>query len=198
MFVHMIFDFYCLRDFNQWRIIEQYNYKDMSKLSQTSKKHVHSKQFSAKWVTDIFQEGWCVVCRNGTLKRQTDYLFMCWSGGCFCPSCHTSISNVKGPHLGCVKTHHVEAKKKLSPLSRIRDGTFREFEFSISFSCKLSGITSWIWTKMRKERGLSFLFLSSTWECWKEKKKMKSEQVQCAEVGGHKWQRTSASQEKER
>lgn len=141
----------------------------MSKLCQTSKRHVHWKQFNTKWVTDIFQEGWCAVCRNGTLKSQTDYLFMCWSGGCFCPSCHTSISNVKGPHLGCVKTHHMETEKKLSPLSWIRDGTFREFKFSVS--CKLSRIISWIWTKMRKRKGFSFLFLSYTWACWKEKKK---------------------------
>lgn len=90
----------------------------MSKLSWTSKKHVHSKQFSTQWVTDIFQEGWPVVCRNGTLKRQTDYLFMCWFGGCFCPSCHTSISNVKGPHLGCVKMHHMEKEETLSLLSQ--------------------------------------------------------------------------------
>ena len=91
----------------------------MSKHSQTSKKRVHSKQFSTQWVTDIFQEGIPVVFQNGTLKQQTDYLFMCWFGGCFCPSCHTSISNVKGPHLGCVKMHHIhmEKEKKLSLLS---------------------------------------------------------------------------------
>lgn len=148
----------------------------MSKLCQTSKRHVHSKQLSTKWVTDIFQAGWCAVCRNGTLKSQTDYLFMCWSGGCFCPSCHTSISNVKGPNLGCVKAHHVQAEKKLS---WIRDGTFRKLKFSVSFSCKLSGIASWIWTKMKKRK--RFLFLSSTWDCWKEKNKKKRNKSMCGE-----------------
>lgn len=121
----------------------------MSKLSRTSKRRVHSKQFSTKWVTGIFQEEWPAVCRNGTLKRQTDYLFMCWFGACFCPSCHTSISNVKGPHLGCVKMHHVETGKKLSVALVDRDGIFRGSKFSISLSCKLFGIPSWIWTELR-------------------------------------------------
>lgn len=158
----------------------------MSKLSRTSKRRVHSKQFSTKWVTGIFQEGWPAVCRNGTLKRQTDYLFMCWFGACFCPSCHTSISNVKGPHLGCVKMHHVETGKKLSVALVDRDGIFRGSKFSISLSCKLFGIPSWIWTELRFYRlGLLEVQNESEWE-----------HVQRTEVGGHMRWRTSASQER--
>lgn len=135
----------------------------MSKLSRTSKRRVHSKQFSTKWVTGIFQEGWPAVCWNGTLKRQTDYLFMCWFGGCFCPSCHTSISNVKGPHLGCVKMHHVETGKKLSVALVDRDGIFRGSKFSISLSCKLFGIPSWIWTELRSYLSLGIV-RSAKWK----------------------------------
>lgn len=135
----------------------------MSKLSRTSKRRVHSKQFSTKWVTGIFQEGWPAVCWNGMLKRQTDYLFMCWFGGCFCPSCHTSISNVKGPHLGCVKMHHVETGKKLSVALVDRDGIFRGSKFSISLSCKLFGIPSWIWTELRSYLSLGIV-RSAKWK----------------------------------
>lgn len=107
---------------------------------------------------------------------QTDYLFMCWFGGCFCPSCHTSISNVKGPHLGCVKMHHVETEKKSSLRSQAE--SFRGSKFSVSFSCKLFGIASRIWTKL--EKGMCFFILSSTSLCcvcvWREKNCVCSEQ----------------------
>lgn len=89
----------------------------------------------------------------------------------FCSSCHTSISNVKGPHLGCVKMHHMV-------VTALTDCSCRGSKFS--FSCKLLGITSWIWTKLGKVTHLGALH------------------VQWAEVGGHVWWRTSESQESER
>lgn len=176
MFVCLVFHFLLFKNSNQGEIIKQFNYKRPD-LSQTSKQRVHSKQFCTKWVTDMIQEGWPVVSQNGTLKRQTDYLFMCWSGGCFCPSCHTSISNVRGPHLGCVKMHHVETEKNLSLLAHTETALSEDPSLALAPAVKLFGIASWIWTQ--RGEGMGFLILSSTWECWKEKKSRA-----CAVSGG--------------
>lgn len=47
---------------------------------------------------------------------------MCWFGGCFWPSCRTSISNVKGPHLSCVKIHReVVAACSLGRIRQLRN-----------------------------------------------------------------------------
>lgn len=54
-----------------------------------------------------------------------------------------------------------------------RDGGFRRSEFS----SKLCATVSWIWTELGK--GMGFLILSPTWECWKEKKSSA-----CAASGG--------------
>lgn len=42
-----------------------------------------------------------------------------------------------------------------------RDGSFGGSEFSISFSCQLFGITSWIWTKL--EKGTMLLYNLVMW-----------------------------------
>lgn len=76
-------------------------------------------------------------CRNGTVKRQTDYLFICWFGGCFCPSWRTSIPNVKGPHLGCVKMHHVETETKLSAPSQTKTAVSEAPTLALAFGLTL-------------------------------------------------------------
>lgn len=55
-----------LQDIAWYKSVENYHtkqqdYKGMSKLSWTSKRCVHPKQLSTKWVTDIFQGG--LACR---------------------------------------------------------------------------------------------------------------------------------------
>lgn len=99
------------KDSNQWKIIKQYDYKRHVRPQPNIKETCSFKTAQHK-MSHSHHSGRMAcgpaVSQNGTLKRQTDYLFMCWCGGCFCPSCHTSISNVRGPHLGCVKMHNVE------------------------------------------------------------------------------------------
>lgn len=188
MFVCSVFHFLLFKDSNQGEIIKQYNYKRPD-LSLTSKQRVHSKQFCTKWVTDMIQEGWPVVSQNGTLKRQTDYLFMCWSGGCFCPSCHTSISNVRGPHLGCVKMHHVEREKNLSLLAHT--------EMALSEDPSLALAPAVNSLEPLHEYGPREGKEWASWSCHPPGsvgRRRKAEHVQWAEVGGHVWWRTSESE----
>ena len=128
-------------------------------------------------------------CQNGTVKRQTDYLFMCWFGGCFCPSCCISIPNVKGPHLGCVKMHHVETEAKLSAPSQTKTAV-SEAEFSVG--CGLTLYNHFM--NMDQGKGVS-------WSCHLPgivRRRDSAEHVQWAEVGGHVWWRTSESRESKR
>lgn len=54
-------------------------------------------------------------------------------------------------------------RKEVATALVARDGSFRGSKFSLSFSCKF---TSWICTKLRKEKEFIFLILSSIWDYW--------------------------------
>lgn len=105
--------------------------------------------------TSVRKDGLWFI-KNGTLKSQTDYLFMCWFGGCFRPSCHTFLSNVKEPCSGCVTMHQVETETKWSPLSQIETVDSEDPSLAISLSSKLFGITSMNMDQFEKqENGIS-------------------------------------------
>lgn len=157
--------FKILPDINQWKITIQNN--RTIKACQNSAEHQSDVFIQNSWALNesqtSFKEAWPVVCRNGTPKRQTDYLFMCWFDGCFGPSCHTSISNVKGPHLGCVKEEVSRGETGPSQLLSQKETAFFFFfskgcKFSFSLSCTLFGLSSWIWILLWKKEGKGFRF----------------------------------------
>lgn len=58
----------------------------------------------------------------------------------FVPLVTHPFLNVKGPHLGCIKIHHVETEKNMSLREHI-DHSFRGSKFRVSI-CKLCGMAS--------------------------------------------------------
>lgn len=156
----------------------------MSNLSQTSKRHVHSKQFSTKWVTDIFQEGWPAVCQNGTLKRQTDYLFMCWFGGCFCHLFHFKCQSAASGL--CQNAPRGEVVTALTD--------WDDPSLAQALSCKL------FWNRfMNVEQAQGKEWVSgSCHPPGSVGRRKKAEHLLWAEVGGHVWWWTSESQKSER
>lgn len=165
----------------------------MSDLSQTSKRHVHSKQLSTKWVTDIIQEGWPVGLRLAKMGH--------WKGKQIIYSCVDLVA-VFVPLVTLpfqVSEDLIWAVSKYTTWRQRGACRWLAHATSRSGGSKFSVMTVTPVNSLETlhEYGLSWGKEWASWSCQlpgSVGRRRKADHVQRAEVGGHVWWRTSESQ----